>query len=209
MSDVCAHVHELSRGLFRYDFPFDSVGIPDNGLYLLFEKGETGHGGDRIVRVGTHTGENQLRSRLEQHFLIENKDRSIFRKNIGRVLLAKANDPFFNYWELDLTTNAAREEHAQSLDFDYQAEIEATVSKYIRKNFSFVVFEMPGKSERMDCESKLIATVSLCTECRPSSRWLGLKSPKKKIRESGLWLVNQLYKTPFELSEIETLKRWL
>jgi len=33
-------------------------------------------------------------SRLLQHFVMENKDRSIFRKNIGRALLARAGDPY-------------------------------------------------------------------------------------------------------------------
>ena len=207
MSEVCARVHELSRAYYRYSFPFNGTRIPDNGLYLLFEKGEKGHGGDRIVRVGTHTGENQLAPRLEQHFLNENKDRSIFRKNIGRALLASTNDPFIKYWELDLTTKAAREEHEHSIDLEYQAKVEAAVSKYIRKNFSFMVFEIPDKSQRMTFESKFISTVSLCTKCRPSSRWLGLDSPKQKICASGLWLVNQLYKTPFELSQIEVLRR--
>jgi hypothetical protein len=64
--------------------------------------------GSRIVRIGTHTGANQLCSRLKQHFLNEMKDRSIFRKNIGRCLLKQANDPFLEFWELDLTSHAAR-----------------------------------------------------------------------------------------------------
>ena len=54
---------------------------------VLFETGELAHGADRIVWVGTHTGSNEMPSRLKQHFLKENKDRSIFRKNIGRALL--------------------------------------------------------------------------------------------------------------------------
>ena len=74
------------------------------GIKLLFEKGETAHGMDRIVRIGTHTGKNQLRSRLKQHFIKEDKDRSIFRKNIGRSLLNRDKDPFLEQWEIDLTS---------------------------------------------------------------------------------------------------------
>jgi hypothetical protein len=57
-------------------------------------------------------------------------------------------------------------------------------------------------------ESKIISTVSLCEKCHPSSDWLGLHSPKRKIQESGLWQVNELYKERFsliELSEFKTL----
>ena len=46
-----------------------------------------------------------------QHFVKESKDRSIFRKNIGRALLHKAADPFLAEWELDRTSRAARERH--------------------------------------------------------------------------------------------------
>ena len=53
----------------KFTFPFDKQEIPENGIYILFEKGEFAHSTNRIVRIGTHTGDNQLRSRLFQHFL--------------------------------------------------------------------------------------------------------------------------------------------
>ena len=52
---------------------------------------------DRIVRIGTHTGENQLRSRLMQHFVKENKNRSIFRKNIGRCFFEHRKSRLFRF----------------------------------------------------------------------------------------------------------------
>jgi len=51
---------------------FNEQEIPKNGIYILFEKGECAHFTDRIVRIGTHTGKNKLRSRLKEH-LNENK----------------------------------------------------------------------------------------------------------------------------------------
>lgn len=60
MSEICQQLHALCNALPRHRFPFDEQAIPRNGIYILFEKGEQAHGGDRIVRVGTHTGENQL-----------------------------------------------------------------------------------------------------------------------------------------------------
>jgi hypothetical protein len=85
--------------------------------------GELAHGTNRIVRIGTHTGNDQLRSRLKQHFLIENKDRSIFRKNIGRALLNKDHDPFLGQWELDLTSRQAKLQHIH-VDINRQKQIE-------------------------------------------------------------------------------------
>jgi hypothetical protein len=125
------------------------------------------HGADRIVRVGTHTGQNQLRSRLHQHFLAENKDRSIFRKNVGRALLSRDHDPFLPSWELDFTTRAMKEKHV-GVDLDRQRTVERAVSEYIQKHFSFVVVRFDQKDERLMLESKMISTVSLCDECSPS-----------------------------------------
>ena len=205
MSIECETIHKLARRLTRQKFPFDRLRIPLNGIYFLFERGEEGHQGERIVRVGTHTGENQLRARLKQHFLNENKDRSIFRKNVGRAILNKGNDPFLESWEIDLTTRSARERYSSSIDLSYQKRIEAEVSRYVQSNFSFCVFELNSKEERLRIESRLISTISLCEECKPSKTWLGNSSTKSKITESGLWLVNELYKTPFDAMGIEYL----
>jgi hypothetical protein len=201
----CGLVHSLMEPLERYYFPFEDLTIPLNGVYVLFENKESGHNNDRIVRIGTHTGKNQLRKRLKEHFLNPNKDRSIFRKNIGRAILSTNKDPFLNYWELDLTSRIMREKYSSQIDFNYQKEIENKVTKYIQHNFSFVVFEVRDKSDRLDIESKLISTVSLCNKCYPSNNWLGKKSPKEKIVSSGLWQEKELYKVPFDNDGINSL----
>ncbi len=205
MSKVCYNIHQLFNGMQRFSFPFNDNEIPKNGIYILFEKGEVGHGGDRIVRVGTHTGIDQLRSRLKQHFIKENKDRSIFRKNIGRAILAQNSDVFLEQWEWDLTTRVNKDKYLSLLDQEKQSDIEREVSLYIQEAFSFVVFGVDTKDDRLNLESKIISTASLCDECKPSNDWLGSSSPKYKICESGLWLVNELYKTPLGVKEVNIL----
>lgn len=209
MNENCKKIHELFNRLKRFSFPFNENEIPENGIYALFEKNEKAHGEDRIVRVGTHTGDNQLRSRLFQHFINENKDRSIFRKNIGRALLSKNKDNFIGQWEIDLTTKQAKDRFMDKVDIKKLKEIEKQVSKYIQENFSFIVFRADEKEERLKIESKIISTLSLCEECKPSQNWLGLFSPKEKIRDSGLWLVNELYKEPLSDKELDDLKNML
>ena len=86
-------------------------------------------------------------------------------------------------------------------------QIEKQVTEYIQESFSFAVFAVNTKEERLDLEAKIISTVSLCNECRSCGNWLGNFSPKHKIRESGLWLVNELYKTPLSKYELQTLKK--
>lgn len=198
VTNTCAELHRNLSELERFHFPFDAERIPKNGIYFLYESGESGHGVDRLVRVGTHTGNDQLRSRLHQHFVIENKDRSIFRKNIGRALLHRDNDPFLAQWEIDLTTRAARDRHGSHIDHTKQRAVEQLVAEYIQKCFSFAVIAVPDKATRLTLESGLLSTISLCKECVPSKDWLGNFSPKEKIRLSGLWNVNELYKTPLD-----------
>jgi hypothetical protein len=206
MPHLCDDLHRWANALPAFSFPFDGRALPLNGIYLLFEKGETAHGTNRIVRVGTHTGNNQLRSRLKQHFLVENKDRSIFRKNIGRALLNKDHDAFLKDWEIDLTARIAKEQHSGRIDLEQQQIIERRVSDYIQLSFSFVVVPADQKEQRLRIESRLISAISLCKTCRPSTTWLGRYSPKEKIKKSGLWLVNELYRQPLSWDEFNELQ---
>lgn len=207
MNDICQRLHTLFNSQKLFSFPFNPKEIPLNGIYILFEAGELAHGTDRIVRIGTHTGDDQLRSRLDQHFIHENKDRSIFRKNIGRALLNRDYDPFLDQWELNLTTHAAKVKYSGMIDYAKQKQVEQAVTEYIQRNFRFAAFRVDDKEERMKLESRIISAVSKCEDCRPSPQWLGLQSPKEKIRESGLWIVNELYKQPLSDLEFEEVCR--
>ncbi len=209
MSETCERLHEVIAAGQRLGFPFLTDGLPEDGVYILFERGEWGHGGERIVRVGTHTGKGRLKSRLIEHFLNENKDRSIFPKNIGRALLKQKNDPFLSCWELDLTTKGARGQHASLLYLHNKHIVEGLVSKYIRANLSFAVLRVQEKERRLQLESRLLSTLSNCRICCPSDNWLGLFSPKAKIRESGLWNVNELYKTGLAQDDLTFLEESL
>ena len=199
---ACERVHSLICDLTTFTYPFDLDALPTDGIYILFEEGEAAHGNDRIVRIGTHTGGGQLRSRLSQHLMTENKDRSIFRKNIGRCLLSRDADPFLDDWNLDLTTRAARDEHADRIDAAKLQDVERRVSEYMRRSFRFAAIPVPTKSDRLRLESRLVATVSNCPTCGPSASWLGRHSPSEKIRRSGLWQVNELWKTNFDEMEM-------
>jgi hypothetical protein len=139
----------------------------------------------------------------------ENKDRSIFRKNIGRAILSKKSDPFLEQWNWDLTTRASKDKYLSLVNFEKQKSTEEEVSQYIKNNFSFAIFEVKLKTDRLNFESKLISTISLCENCKPSNQWLGQSSPIQKIKESGLWLVQGLYKTPLNMDEFKEIKSLL
>lgn len=202
--NACEELHTICASLKRFRFPFDDKTIPLDGIYVLFEKGETGHSGERIVRIGSHTGVGQLRSRLLQHFVNENKDRSIFRKNIGRCILL--GDAYATVWELDMTTKDMREKHGAKIDTEKQAAVEKEVSAYIQDNFSFVVFGAQDTDTRLALEASMIATVAQSHDCFASSSWLGKRSPVKQIREGKLWLVQHLDGAPLTETQLTILR---
>jgi hypothetical protein len=205
MSTICSQLHSLARRGSEHSFPFDRARLPLNGIYLLFETGEEAHGSSRIVRVGTHTGDGQLPARLVQHFVQENKDRSIFRKNIGRALLNRSGDAYLAEWELDRTSRAARQRHGIERDIEKRRTVERDVTEYLQRHFTFVVFRVDQKPDRLRLESRIISTLSNCDACRPSACWLGLSSPKDRVRQCGLWLVNELYKEPLTEADLQVL----
>lgn len=211
MTSLTFRLHKLFNEQNRFTFPFKDreKEIPRNGIYVIFEKGETFNDIDRIVRVGTHTGEKQLRSRLNQHFVKENKNRSIFRKNIGRCFLNKEKNQYLDLWELDITSKADKDKNLKLLDLDFEKKLEKRISEYIQTNLSFCVFQVDTKEQRLFWESKIISTLAKSKELIPSTNWLGNYSTKDKIKQSGLWQVNELYKEELTEIEFEKLRRQL
>ena len=203
---ACQQLHQWAQSQPRHRFPYDNDAVPSDGIYLLFERGEDGHAGERIVRVGTHNGDHRLPLRLHQHFLGANKDRSIFRKNIGRALLNRARDPYLTVWNLDLTSKAAKDQYGDLVEPRRQAEIERSVTDHICRNLSFVTIPVAARGDRLRLESRLISTVSLCDGCRPTSTWLGAHAPDRRVQQSGLWQVQELYKTPMDATDLNRIR---
>ena len=204
---TCAALHALARNLPRFEFPPPERQVAANGLYMFFERGELAHGGDRIVRVGGHTGHGNLLARLREH-VTQNKDRSIFRKNIGRALLAKARDPFLDDWNRDLTSHAARAQYAGRIDMSKQAKVEEEVTGYILANLTFCIIGTPSADVALALEKRCIATVATCPGCHPSAEWLGSYSPLAGIRESGLWQVQHLQGEALDAESMSELERY-
>jgi hypothetical protein len=123
------------------------------------------------------------------------KDRSVFRKNIGRALLHRDADPYEMVWEIDFTTRAARAQHRLRRDVEKERQVEHQVTRILREQFTFRWIELEGQDQRMGSkglEAELIGTLAACGECCASSDWLGRYSPKPKIAKSGLWLEQHL-----------------
>jgi hypothetical protein len=222
MSELCKWLHKQLEQLPLIKFPFELGQLPENGIYFFYEDGEIwGHGEDkpRIVRVGTHRDGN-FRSRIKEHFLLDESkmdfdatnpkpsDRSIFRKHIGRALLNRNNDAYLKAWDKDFIKKINREKHRRLRNIQKEKDIEKKITQILRKKFSFRFIIVDNQVERMGTnglERRLIGTVSRCSFCKASSNWLGKYSPKKQVKESGLWIVQHLGASGLDESDKETI----
>ncbi|MCX8182769.1 MAG: hypothetical protein N3D12_06595 [Candidatus Methanomethyliaceae archaeon] len=233
MSKFCQWLHEQLEQLPLISFPFKLEDLPYNGVYFIYERGEIwGHGGNkpRIVMIGTHTGNDRFRSRINEHYLIEDSvmnfgrdtlkpsDRSIFRLNIGKILLSKNKDSYLQIWDIDFTKSENRQNFGDMRDIKKEKELESTITKIIRENFSFryIVMDQYEGDERLELKKHLIGTVAGCYLCKPSANWLGKSSPNPKISNGKMWNSNNLRAGPLDeyekdllLSSIEHTKEWL
>ncbi len=205
MNEACRRLHKRLARLSRLGADFSPRDVPPNGVYVMFERGERAHGTDRIVRVGTHRGGSNLRQRLSEHFHKANKDRSIFRKHVGRCLLAARDGPFLTQWEIDLTTRAVRERHGGSIDKTRLQAVEHEVSAYLAQNITFVALPVARIEDRVAVERGLLATVASCGECHPSDEWLGRCHKNATVRHVGLWNIQGLRGRPFTTEDVEGL----
>lgn len=167
----------------RYDHSTPTSVLPENGLYFFFECGEElqvdGWTVDRVVRVGTHRKDGNFRSRIRQHYgnrsdLGGNKNGSVFRKHLGGALIHRADSD-------DRRLSGWLKQGGPSYD-----EVEAKVSRLLRRDFTFACVSVPDSEERLQLERRLIRLLSEVDEgC--TDAWLGQYAHNGKIRDSGLW----------------------
>jgi hypothetical protein len=94
-------------------------------------------------------------------------------------------------------------------DIAKEKKIERAVTEIIRSTFTFRFIKVSGQGIRKDLEKRLIGTLAQCSYCRASPRWLGLHSPKKQVRESGLWLVQHLKAQAITVDDRTDLRRYI
>lgn len=203
VASACIQLHRLFNGMPRYtwdtisDIPFS------NGIYILFEKGETYHEMDRVVRVGTHTAQGRLKKRLLDHFVHENHDGSIFRKNIGKAILNAYKDPYLENWTID----TSKPQNLIYKDDEKNADTEARVSKFMRDAFTFTAFQVDDESDRLRLEEAIISTLEHADDFHPSAKWSGRFSPEPIIRTCGMWLKQGLDAAPITPNELAYIQK--
>ena len=199
-NSICYRIHKLFNRMPRYKWDtIDKVGF-DSGIYILFEVGEAYRGMDRIVRVGTHRSDGRLRGRLKDHFISQNNDGSIFRKNIGRAILNKNMQSYLSVW----TKTKSRSD--SNYDASFQKKIEDRVTRYMRDNFTFTCFPVEANAERSRLELGIIAALNNAEDFIASPDWRGQYSSEYEVVQSGMWLKEGLNDVPLSEGEFRRLE---
>lgn len=197
--DTYIAIHKLLEKLPIHKHPINWQNIPNNGIYFFYEENETLQIKDkttpRIVRVGTHEKPNRLPERIRNHYH-GNRKNSIFRKHLGAAIMAKEKDPRLNLW--------LNEKNKAPL-----SDVEEKVSNILHEKFSFRYIQVDDENERLELEERLIATLAKFSPKRISPNWLGLHSPYKEVRKSGLWNIKHInsrrYLGPTHLARLDQL----
>lgn len=198
-------LHRAFNGMPRWNWSnIDHIPFT-NGIYVFFENGEKYLGMDRIVRVGTHTSEGNLKNRLKNHYVNENKDGSIFRKNIGLALLHKRQDPYETIWAKNTSIPGIKQSLEQDLKWEYKMEIEKEVTSYLQQNMTFVCFPVDSAEARLRLEDGIIATLNHSVGFSSSTTWLGNYSPKSQISDSGLWNIKGSDGKPLSTNDLSKI----
>ena len=211
-------IHRLFNTIKIQNFPVHKK-IAKNGIFVLFEKGEKFQDENRITYVSSNVKKDRIPKMLNYIFKDGNRDNTSFRKNIGRALLKKNDKKLFKkfnikpsskltkLWEMDLKEFI--EEYPKNSQENNQIEnIEEMVSFYIQNHFSVSIIQIDDKFKRLYLKSKIISSLSLSSETKPSEDWLGHDSPREKIRKSGLWAEQHLFNRENQLNseDIKVLK---
>lgn len=201
--DACNKLHMLFNNMPRLDWTRINNIPYHNGIYIMFERGQTYNGLDRIVRVGTHRAQNRLKDRLKDHFVKEDANGSIFRKNIGRVMLNKATDPYLKIWEMDTSKSEIKNNFGHLIDIGKEADLEDRISSFLRVNITFICFQVEEAKDRLRLEEGIISTLFKTPNFNYDNHWLGKFSPVPEIAKSGLWNRQGLDGKPLSAEELE------
>lgn len=184
---------------------------PARGVYFFFEPGTKRDSTDqlRVTRIGANgvaAGSSaSLWDRLKQHYGTGSGSAdyshggyhrgSVYRKYVGEAIIEKY-DLHDDYPDWKKTRKSIERDHKDVRDEEYI--LERRVSTYIREQpFIWVEVEdePSSNSDRTYLEQNIIALLSNFDKQSIDSRtegWLGNQSPRRRIRESGLWCLNHV-----------------
>ncbi len=188
---ICKRLHEVLNSGLRFGCKSGDYTYPDriiqNGIVVMYEKGEKAHGDDKVVAVLCHRDQNGVLTLLNRQFVLEDSFNGTLRKHIGMCILNRDEHPYLRVWRTMPSISTSVESLTSLRDMDFETVLEKQITQYVQDHMSFTLINVDDVQARFDLRDRLFWTVRNCDECGPSPDWLGLQSPLPGIRESGLW----------------------
>ncbi len=195
---------ELFNQVARHSFPYEEKDMPPNGIYVMFEAGEKHNALDRVVRIGSHIGQNRLFERINEHYIGHDHRDSIFRKHLGRCFLTIDKETnYIGCWDLKIKKTKDKAKNLNRINWDLEEKYENKITAYIRSKLSFILIpDLIDERMRLRLERGLIATFAQENEKTISENWIGKYHPDHKIFTSGLWNIHHVNATPLTDTEV-------
>jgi len=193
--DVTRLLHKIQKVFYKpEDVPFD------NGIYFFYKgmfycNNHLPGPFFRILRVGTHRKDNNLRHRLKLHYT-GNKNSSVFRRLIGSAILREAKmERCYDHWEKQGKKTCP-----------LCKQVEETVTSYIKEHY-FKCIEVKDRDLRLRLEEGLIAMLSSCPKCNSPDfeDWLGEYCYAEEVKKSRLWNIKGVNAEPLTGEEFGIL----
>lgn len=185
ITERCNNLTYYSAKDFCNTKEFKKNDFPKNGVYVVFEDGETAFGQKRIVRVGTNKRNGRLIARLADHFRHNSFRSSVFRQLVSRALRTEDAKKVSDYMRNNMSFAV--------IPIDNKNE-RMLVEEQIIATLSWWAFFNKDKAHSKDWIGK-----DLYDENNP-------KSTDQQISEFGLWLSDGLLKPPVTSDEDEIYK---
>lgn len=214
---LMGELESLNGGKHRLATAVPEGPWPRRGVAFFFEPSEKrADGTPRVVRVATHALKAGLNSTLWDRLEADKGGahrQSPFRMLIGLGLLDLTGNTAVQSWGRGQDVAAAARERAMPVE--QMAKLEATVEQAVNMyvaQMPFLCLEVPDApgpaSDRAFIEKNAIALLSNFARPPidpPSANWLGRRSGREKVRQSGLWNLQHVDEA-YDPSFMDTMK---
>jgi len=185
-------IHELVHGgnlpIYKYNFSAPNEMLNNfptfSGLIFIFEKDEEIELEDKNVARLVFVGFSEnVRTRVRQ-YVRDIKRNATLKRHVGYAMLNQDgyDDKILRLWWNYKNKERRKNEEYKKIEDEYVLK----VLGQIQTNMTFMSVRLNDVMNLEPFTRKILATLSW-GNIKPSSKWLGNKSPHWQVRESGLW----------------------
>lgn len=186
--NITYRLHKLFNSMPRYNIEdLQDIRVSD-GIYILFQQEEKYGLIDRIVGVGVNYQDETLKTQLRKELIDGDKNFSPLRFQLGKYILNHCKSLYLRKWE--------NKEYSKSFHKDELEEkiIEEKISVFIKKEISFIYFEVDDKDKKVELRNKIINTLYYDKFFIDSNKISSYYCTSENVRRSGIWNIEEVTK---------------